>query len=109
MLRMRLVAFDRPPFGRIAPAIKSRQNHRAAVERGHNRDQLGHCRNATGEPRGDDRVGRREATPGCSLSFEEAVAPHRWIEGTLGGEDLRPLARYDLEKLVDDLPMCGEV
>ena len=34
ILRMRLVTLDRLPLGPVAPAIKSGQNHRTAVELG---------------------------------------------------------------------------
>ncbi len=47
--------------------------------------------------------------PQCGLTFEKAVAPHRRVDCALGGKDLRPLTWQDLEKLVDDLPMRGEV
>ena len=50
-----------------------------------------------------------EAAPQRRLVLEQPVAPHGRVERTLGGEDLRPLVRKDLEKLVDGLPVLGEV
>ena len=106
---MRLVALDRPPLVVIGAAVEPGQDHRTVVECRHHGQQLGHRWNATGEPGGDDRVARRRATPGRGLMIEQTVAPHSRVERALGGEDVRPPARQDLEKLVNDPPMRGEI
>src|SRR6201987_243091 len=106
---MRLVALDRPPLFIIGAAVEPGQDHRTVVERGDDRKQPGHRRNAAGEPGGDDRVTGGRAAPGRGLMLDQTVAPRGRVERALGGEYVQPLARQDLEKSVDDLPMRGEV
>ena len=105
---MSLVLFDRRPLGRIAVAVETGEDHRAVVQRGDDRKQLGYCRDAAGQSRGDHRMARRRAAPSLGLAFQQAIAPGRGVERPLLGENSGPMLRQDLKKMVDDAPVLRQ-
>ena len=108
MLRMSFVLFDCRPLGSIAFAIEAGEDHRALVERGDERKQLGHRRGAAGQSRSDHRMARWRAAPSLGLAFQQAIAPGRGVERPLLGENSGPMLRQDLKKLVDDAPVLRQ-
>src|SRR6266478_322875 len=106
---MRRVLFDRQPFSFVAGTVEAGENDRAALQPGDDRKELGHGRNAANESRGDNRVRRGGAAPNRRLLLEQAVAPLRRVERTLGGEHSGPVLRQDFEKAMYDLPVLRQV
>src|SRR5712672_4444288 len=103
MLRVRLVLFDRQPFSVAAGTVEAGENDGAVSEPGDDQKELCHGRHTADQSRGDDWVARGGAAPNRRLLLEQAVAPFRRVECTLGGEHSGPMLRQDFEKAMYDL------